>query len=277
MKEYRFPKQNNIICYGSLIIATGLIIIGLLNWIDGIWFIIPFLTFWIPIFVYLSYKNGTGVIKYDENYFEIKSDVLGGSNVKTDWTNLKEITIQLRFSNIILNFGKHGFAVFRTDRLEFKLFTLEMLNLLLMKKELSEITNKIAFVKDINPTTFNETDKKIKKQEIKKGLLQIVHVIITLVLMFTIVMGTVEIFKHYDLYSKYKLMQLFAPIIVFPSLWVANKLVSACFSIYFNYKQKNTINEEKETGKKEWGAEKNKSASVNDRITGQSHNVKVKH
>ncbi len=238
MKEYHFPKQNNFICYGSLILTTGLIIISLLNWLDGFWFLFSFTTFWIPVFVYLANKNRTGVIRYNENSFEIKSDVLGGSNVKADWANLKEITIQLRFSNIILNFGKYGFASFGTDRLEFKLFTLEMLNLLLMKKELSEVTNKIEFIKNINPTTFNETDKKIKKQEIKIGLLQIMHVIITLLLMFAIIMGAVEIFKHYDLYSKYKHLKTFAPIIIFPSFWVSNKLVSVCFSVYFKYKEK---------------------------------------
>jgi hypothetical protein len=158
MKEYHFSKQNRYICLVSLILTPVLLGIGLFNWMHGLWFLIPISTFWIPLFVYLLYKNGTGVIRYDDSHFEIKSDIWGGSSVNAAWADLKGISTQLRFSNIIFNFGKSGFASFGVDRLDFKRFIVEMLQLLLTKEELSKVTENIAFVKDIDPTTFNGVD-----------------------------------------------------------------------------------------------------------------------
>lgn len=135
-----------------------LLAIGLVNWMKGLWFFIPIATFWIPLFAYLLYKNGTGVLRYDDVHFEIKSDIWGGSNVNAAWADLKGITTQLRFSNIIFNFGKSGFASFGVDRLDFKRFMVEMMQLLLRKNGLSKVTENIAFVKDVDPATFNGID-----------------------------------------------------------------------------------------------------------------------
>ncbi len=245
MKEYRFPKDNNRICYISAIIAVILLIIALLNWMKGIWFFLPIGIIGIPIFVYLFNKNGTGLIRYDDNSFEIISDVFGGSNVRANWESLKEVTIQLRFSNIILNFGKSGVAAFGVDRLDFKLFALEMMKFLISKKELADITKNYAFVKEIDLLTFDESDKIAKKHQNKIGYLQLLHVLLSLVLMFAMVMGITEVFNHFDVYSKYKHIRILIPVFVIGSLWISIKVVSVLFAWYFKSKEKKAAAAEK--------------------------------
>jgi hypothetical protein len=239
MKEYQFPKAILYTCYISILLTIFCIVIALCNWLNGLWFAISAGLFWVPLFVFIGYKNSTGRVKFDENIFEIKSKIFGGSNVKAEWINLKEIKIQQRFGNIILNFGKNGFASFGTDRLDFKLFALSMTKLIADKKELSEITKNILFAKNINENEFEELDNKWKKQQFKNSVLMLLQGFLTLLLMFVLVLSTTKIMNVYHFQFNKRIATLFAPVVVLSSLYISNKIVSYLFKQYFKNKNGN--------------------------------------
>ena len=167
MKEYRFSKLYYWISYGSLILGVGLLLFSFVNWwMEGLLYLFSSITFWIFMGIYFVYRNGTGILRYDQIGVEIKSDVVGGSSIKTDWSGLEDIKIASGFRNIILNFGKAGKVSFEIDRFEFKLFILEMLKSLLEKEINSTIHEKISFLKDIDPETAIEEEKINKKNGI---------------------------------------------------------------------------------------------------------------